>query len=534
MFRLSTCVVGVLRSVGHQLSLRGISAVAVTTRNSTTEATQLLQGEWDNARPYKDIPGPKPLPFIGNFWRFLPYIGDLPSELPELYEYVHKKFGTIAKLGRLIVRHDFVMLFDPEEIEKVYRNEGPWPQRDPFEILQYYRTVLRKDIFENVGGLLVNQGEEWYKFRSKVNPIMMQPKSVQLYISPMDTVATKFIKRIISLRDEKQEMPEDFKNELFKWALESAVYIVLDTRLGCLDGDLKPDSEPQRLIDAVQVLQDSLYETEVQLSFWKIFSTPALRKFVRVSDQFTEVALKYINQAAERLKNMPKDTDRELTVLEKILAKDPDPKTAMVMALDTMFAAIDTTAFSIAALLYHLAKNPDKQQKLFEEIQRYLPEKDQPITSDILNELKYLRACIKESMRLKAVVNGNIRILSKDMVLSNYKVPKGTSVIMANTLLCKQEKYFSHATEYIPERWIKASEGQIPESKKIHPFLSLPFGFGPRMCVGRRFAELEIETLVARIIRHFRVEYNYGEIKYATKLLYAPVSPLKFKFMDRD
>ena len=42
---------------------------------------------------------------------------------------------------------------------------------------------------------------------------------------------------------------------------------------------------------------------------------------------------------------MPKDTDRELTVLEKILAKDPNPKTAMVMALDTMFAAIDTVSF---------------------------------------------------------------------------------------------------------------------------------------------------------------------------------------------
>jgi hypothetical protein len=45
------------------------------------------------------------------------------------------------------------------------------------------------------------------------------------------------------------------------------------------------------------------------------------------------------------LKNLPKNTDRELTVLEKILAKDPNPKTAMVMALDTMFAAIHTVRF---------------------------------------------------------------------------------------------------------------------------------------------------------------------------------------------
>ena len=57
------------------------------------------------------------------------------------------------------------------------------------------------------------------------------------------------------------------------------------------------------------------------------------------------------------------------------------------------------TSFSVANALYYLAKNPDKQQKLFEEILRYVPDKDQPVTSDILNHLKYLKACIKESMR---------------------------------------------------------------------------------------------------------------------------------------
>jgi hypothetical protein len=57
------------------------------------------------------------------------------------------------------------------------------------------------------------------------------------------------------------------------------------------------------------------------------------------------------------------------------------------------------TSFSVANALYYLAKNPDKQQKLFEEIQQYVPDKDQPVTSNILNELRYLKACIKESMR---------------------------------------------------------------------------------------------------------------------------------------
>jgi len=60
---------------------------------------------------------------------------------------------------------------------------------------------------------------------------------------------------------------------------------------------------------------------------------------------FYRLALKYINQAAQRLKDLPKETDQELTVLGKILVKDPNPKTAMVMALDTVFAAIDTVSY---------------------------------------------------------------------------------------------------------------------------------------------------------------------------------------------
>jgi len=59
------------------------------------------------------------------------------------------------------------------------------------------------------------------------------------------------------------------------------------------------------------------------------------------------VSRKYINQAMERLKAMPENTDRELTVLEKLLIKDPNQKTAMVMAQDMMGAGIDTVNFSM-------------------------------------------------------------------------------------------------------------------------------------------------------------------------------------------
>ncbi|PNF13667.1 hypothetical protein B7P43_G16772 [Cryptotermes secundus] len=531
MLRQGVCVSRALFAEGQHAVLGNVSARVLKRRNSTMAATQARPEEWDYAKTFEDIPGPKPLPVIGNAWRFIPFLGDLYRLTDERYHKdLYEKYGKIMKITGIPGLKNIVIVFDPDVIEKVFRNEGPWPIRDTVRSIAYYRLLTRKDIFQGVGGVVVTQGETWQKFRSKVNPTMMQPKSTKLYVTPIDSVANDFLKRIRLIRDENLEMPDDFGNELCKWGFESIVYIALDTRLGCLDADLAPDSEPQKMINYIQVQFDCLHKMEINFPMWKYVSTPTWRKFVKVSDKFTEFSLKYINQAMERLKAMPEDPDRELTVLEKLLITDPDPKTAMVMALDMMGAGIDTTSYSTAAALYHLAKNPDKQQKLFEEILRYLPDKDQPVTSEILTELKYLKACIKESMRMSAIAVGNHRETVKDMVLADYQVPKGTNIFMPLLMLSNLEQYCPEAAKFIPERWLKTE----PEhSKRTHPFVTMPFGFGPRMCLGRRFAELEIETLVTKIIRNFIVEYNH-EMKFESKLLRIPVSPLKFKMIDRE
>jgi cytochrome P450 len=68
--------------------------------------------------------------------------------------------------------------------------------------------------------------------------------------------------------------------------------------------------------------------------------------------------------------------------------------------------------------------------------------------------------------------------------------------MMPNLTLSNMDKYYPQADKFIPERWLKND----PEyNKRTHPFVTMPFGFGSRMCIGRRFAELEIETLVTKV-----------------------------------
>lgn len=85
----------------------------------------------------------------------------------------------------------------------------------------------------------------------------------------------------------------------------------------------------------------------------------------------------------------------------------------------------------------------------------------------------------------------------------------------------------------MPERWLKETvPNACPEAKATNPFVYLPFGFGPRSCVGKRFAEMEMNVLITRILKQFRVEYNYGPLEYRQSFVLSPTSDLKFKITE--
>ncbi|XP_052899594.1 probable cytochrome P450 12a5, mitochondrial [Anopheles moucheti] len=493
---------------------------------SAQAAVDHVDPEWATAKPYKDIPTPSLIEFIRGFQKNGRYAN---LDLVELHSRMWADFGDIVRFRGMFGRNDVIMTYSPADIEKVFRTEGQWPVRRGFDSFTYYRQKVRPDIFGETGGLVTEHGEKWQNVRTVVNPVMMQPKTIKLYIDQVDEIAREFMTLVAEMRDSKNELPKNFDQWLNRWALETMGVLALDTRLGVLESD--QSQEAKKIIGLVRDLFELTYVLDVEMSLWKYFSTPSYKKLMRVFDDLTNLIMAKIDEAKERLEKQPSNSANQ-SVLEKLLKINKH--IAVIMSLDMLIAGIDTTSSGSIGILYCLAKHPEKQAKLREELRTILPKKDSPLTAEKMQNLPYLRACIKEGLRLYQPVAGNMRAAGRDIVLQGYRIPKGTDIAMGTAVLQRNDKYFRRAAEYLPERWLSDRPGDVPNAKDASPFIFLPFGFGARSCIGKRLAMMEMEIITARLVRQFDLRWNYDQLRFKTALINIPSNPLQFELREVD
>ncbi|CRL02886.1 CLUMA_CG015847, isoform A [Clunio marinus] len=500
-------------------SSKGLNTIV---RLSSTSAVN--DSEWKNAKPYSQIPG---LTKFGLVRAVSPGGKYNNLNIIEMSLKMQEEYGNFVKFPGLFGQRDLIFTLDPNDIETIFRHEGKFPIRRGLDTLEYYREVYRREWFgKGNTGLVPSQGDDWYQFRTRVNQTMMQPKTSKLYIPKIDEVAIEFVDRIKENRDANGETPNDFLEYINQWALESIALITLDTRL--MVHENPRSAEINRLMKEVFRLS---YEYDVMPSLWRTVKTPGFMHVMKTYDRLTGIMREYANEAMKKLEASTPSDDHEPGILEKLMKIDKN--VAFVMVLDSLLAGVDTTSTGIVSTLYCLASNPDKQEILRKEVLKILPEKKSKLTTQSLSSIPYLRAVIKEAIRLHPPFNGNLRETVQDMVIQGYQIPKGTNLVLGTHILPIQDEHFERSNEFIPERWIKDNtDTKCPHAKDSHPFAYLPFGFGSRMCVGRRFAELEIEVLTMRIIREFKLEWNNPPLKFKSFTLNIAADPLKFKTID--
>ena len=159
-------------------------------------------------------------------------------------------------------------------------------------------------------------------------------------------------------------------------------------------------------------------------------------------------------------------------------------------------AGHDTTATTLAWVLYLLAKNPEVQKKLTSALTNH------PIEAAINND--YLMAVIHETMRLYPTSWLVERTAIEADQFGNYSYPKETMIIGFYYGLHRNKKHWDSPLTFLPERFIK--DPKLAKSKKF-----FPFGAGPRLCIGNHFAMAEMAFFIAALVKNFELEWT-GQI----------------------
>lgn len=163
-----------------------------------------------------------------------------------------------------------------------------------------------------------------------------------------------------------------------------------------------------------------------------------------------------------------------------------------------MFEGHDTTASAIFWALYALAKYPEMQEKVREEIKCRL-DGDMTLKHDNLSELPYTTCFIKETMRMYSPVPAVNRQLVEPLIVDGRTFPVGTVIEIHPYLVHHHPDVWADHMEFRPERF-------TPENTAGRdPFAFIPFSAGPRNCIGQNFALNEIKVILSRTVTRFRL-----------------------------
>ena len=183
----------------------------------------------------------------------------------------------------------------------------------------------------------------------------------------------------------------------------------------------------------------------------------------------------------------------------------------------------------------NLAQNPDKQDILASELKQELGGDNYSTTA----QLPYLKACYRESHRKTPVVGGTgYRFLDKDITLHGYTVPAKTKISFLTLNLQQDPQLVPNADQFIPERWLPSEVQErkgTPSDVIDHRLVANSFSFGPRMCIGGRLAEVELLSVLARLVQDWRFTLpdDHPPVGYDQKLFLHPAPNPKFHVVRR-
>ncbi|KAH8298625.1 hypothetical protein KR018_003279 [Drosophila ironensis] len=471
------------------------------------------------AKPYELIPGPRGPFGMGNLYNYLPGIGSYSwLRLHQAGQDKYDKYGAIVR-EIIVPGQDIVWLYDPRDIASLL-NERDCPQRRSHLALAEYRKK-RPEVYKTTG-LLPTNGPDWWRLRAQLQKELSAPKSVRNFVAQVDGVTKEFLKY---LQDTREGDAIDMLPKLTRLNLELTCLLTFGARLHSFSQkEQDSDSRSTLLMEAAETTNSCILPTDQGLQLWKFMETPNYRKLSQAQTYMEQVALELVEE------NIKKDQSGGSLISAYLKNPELDRSDVVGTAADLLLAGIDTTSYASAFLLYHVARNPEVQKRLYEEAKRVLPRPKEQLCADVLRtDITYTRAVLKESLRLNPIAVGVGRILNQDSIFSGYFVPKGTTVVTQNMVACRLAQHFPDPLAFQPDRWLQ-------HRSALNPYLVLPFGHGMRACIARRLAEQNMHILLLRLLRDYELIWcgSEGEMDVKTLLINKPDAPVLIELRKRN
>lgn len=336
-------------------------------------------------------------------------------------------------------------------------------------------------------GLVTNNDHAFHKQQRKLAQPAFHMQRITTYADVIVDYTQAMLDEwsIGEVRDIRREMAE------------LTMYVVSKTLFDA-DRDSMSDSarDLAKAIESFQDVTDSNFGLPIPLPAW--LPTKRNRTFKK-SKAFVDATLLQIIQ--ERRESGEDKGD----LLSMLLAAQDEQGSGMddAQLLDeviTLFAAgHETTSNALMWTWYLLSQHPNVMERLRDEVTDVLGDRN-PTLAD-LRELPYVEMVIKEAMRVYPPVYAlNGRLANEDVEIVGHTIPKGSYVLVSTYGLHHDPRYFEEPERFDPERFSAENEPSIPK------YAYIPFGAGPRVCIGNSFAMMEAQLILATMVRQVELE----------------------------
>ena len=411
------------------------------------------------------------------------------------YKKLNEKYGDIVKLR--LGPYRTWLLFHPDPIEELLTRK--WEKFIRFEKLTNVVAQWNGD------SLLLAEGNAWRDRRRKVLPAF-QTKRLPTY----GNAAVHHANRLL----------QTFSHQAVK---QNTITINTDAVMARLTLDIATStlfgSEPREngdeIEEAIQILSDTAFrESTSPITLPDFLPLKAKRKKLWAMGVMDDLVTGLVN---ERLQDIQQGGDTERGDLLSMLVEHHQGDALQIRndAMSLLIAGHETSGALLSWIFACLVQNKDVLEKLTAEIDDVLPDRS-PGFED-LGKLPYVRAVVEETLRMFPPAYALfIRKAIEDVELCGVRISKNDNVQIVPYTIHRMEKWFSSPDTYDPGRFL--SEPTWPK------YAYLPFGAGPRVCIGQNFGLMEACLVVATLLREWKPKSMLGE----------PIPEAKFSLRPQD